>query len=121
MTARSRDDLAATHLDTEFYNTYADTLTLGVRAALFPPPVPPHTPHFDASKFDSEDFRSIVARVDAALTSHPWWPDALRLRRYDDAAKDPKARGVPISDVLTIAERVMAQRQSGRESGGESA
>jgi predicted HD phosphohydrolase len=61
------------------------------------------------------------AGVDAALTGHPWWPDALRLRRYDDAAKDPEARGVPISDVLTIAERVMGQRQSGRESGGESA
>ena len=31
------------------------------------------------------------AGVDAALVAHPWWPDALRLRRYDDAAKDPEA------------------------------
>jgi predicted HD phosphohydrolase len=55
------------------------------------------------------------AGVDAALVSHPWWPDALRLRRYDDAAKDPEARGVTIDDVLTIAKRVMGQRQSGRQ------
>jgi predicted HD phosphohydrolase len=55
------------------------------------------------------------AGVDAALVSHPWWPDALRLRRYDDAAKDPGAKGVTIDDVLTIAKRVMGQRQSGRQ------
>ena len=29
------------------------------------------------------------AAVDSAFVDHPWWPDALRLRRYDDAAKDP--------------------------------
>jgi predicted HD phosphohydrolase len=56
------------------------------------------------------------AEVDPVLTSHPWWPDALRLRRYDDAAKDPEAQGVTISDVLKIAERVLGQRQSSRES-----
>jgi predicted HD phosphohydrolase len=53
------------------------------------------------------------AGVDTELTRHPWWPDALRLRRYDDAAKDPEAKGVTIDDVLTIAKRVMGQRQSG--------
>jgi predicted HD phosphohydrolase len=52
------------------------------------------------------------AGVDAALVGHPWWPDALRLRRYDDAAKDPAARGVTIDDVLVVAERVLRQRQS---------
>ena len=31
------------------------------------------------------------ADVDPAFVDHPWWPDALRLRRYDDAAKDPQA------------------------------
>lgn len=56
------------------------------------------------------------AGVDAELTRHPWWPDAVRLRRYDDAAKDPAAEGVTIDDVLTIAKRVMGQRQSGRQS-----
>ncbi|MDT5126648.1 MAG: hypothetical protein QOH54_2292 [Mycobacterium sp.] len=56
------------------------------------------------------------ADVDDALTRHPWWLDALRLRRYDDAAKDPEAQGVTISDVLTIAKRVMEQRQSSGES-----
>jgi predicted HD phosphohydrolase len=55
------------------------------------------------------------ADVDA-MTGHPWWLDALRLRRYDDAAKDPEAQGVTISDVLTIAKRVMGQRQSSWES-----
>jgi predicted HD phosphohydrolase len=56
------------------------------------------------------------AGVDDAMTGHPWWPDALRLRRYDDAAKDPEAQGVTISDVLTIANRVLGQRQSRGES-----
>ena len=46
------------------------------------------------------------AGVDAEFVSHPWWPDALRLRHYDDAAKDPDAGGATVEDVLTIAERV---------------
>ncbi|MCW2515904.1 MAG: family phosphohydrolase [Mycobacterium sp.] len=54
------------------------------------------------------------AEVDAALVAHRWWPDAVRLRRYDDAAKDPdagmKGRAATIDDVLTIAERVLRQR-----------
>jgi predicted HD phosphohydrolase len=56
------------------------------------------------------------AGVDEALVAHPWWPDALRLRRYDDAAKDPAALGLSIDDVLEIAERVMRQRLSPGES-----
>jgi len=52
------------------------------------------------------------ADVDGAYLAHPWWPDALRLRRYDDAAKVPGARGATISDVLAIAERVMRQGKS---------
>ncbi len=56
------------------------------------------------------------AEVDAALVAHPWWPDALRLRRYDDAAKNPAARlnggTATIGDVLAIAERVIRQRLS---------
>ncbi|BBZ26204.1 hypothetical protein MMAD_04990 [Mycolicibacterium madagascariense] len=51
------------------------------------------------------------AGVDDELLDHPWWPDAVRLRRYDDAAKDPDARATgraaTIEDVLTIAERVL--------------
>ena len=50
------------------------------------------------------------AGVDPALVEHPWWPDTLRLRRYDDAAKDPKASGASIDDVLALAERVLHQR-----------
>jgi predicted HD phosphohydrolase len=52
------------------------------------------------------------ADVDSALLDHPWWPDALRLRSYDDAAKVPGARGETIGRVLEIAERVMRQRES---------
>jgi predicted HD phosphohydrolase len=49
------------------------------------------------------------AGVDETLVAHPWWPDALRLRRYDDAAKDPAALGLTIEEVLAIAERVVRQ------------
>lgn len=49
------------------------------------------------------------AGVDDAWTSHPWWPDALRLRRYDDAAKDPAARGASVADVMAVAQRVLTR------------
>jgi predicted HD phosphohydrolase len=52
------------------------------------------------------------AGVDPAFVGHPWWPDALRLRRYDDAAKDPEAGCVSINDVLAVAGRVLRQRNS---------
>ena len=52
------------------------------------------------------------AGVDPAFVDHPWWPDALRLRRYDDAAKDPRGGAASIDDVLAVAERVLAQRHS---------
>lgn len=54
------------------------------------------------------------AGVDAALLGHPWWPDALRLRRYDDAAKVPGARAASMYEVLAIVERVVRQRESYR-------
>ncbi|WP_099021459.1 HD family phosphohydrolase [Mycolicibacterium palauense] len=50
--------------------------------------------------------------VDPSFTGHPWWPDALRLRRYDDAAKNPGGVGATIDDVLVIAERVLRQQLS---------
>ena len=52
------------------------------------------------------------AYVDPAFIDHPWWPDALRLRRYDDAAKDPLANAASVDEVLTIAKRLLAQRAS---------
>ncbi len=55
------------------------------------------------------------ADVDACLVTHPWWPDALRLRRYDDAAKDPAAQGATIDDVLATAERVVRQCRSAQD------
>ena len=52
------------------------------------------------------------ADVDPAYVEHPWWPDALRLRRYDDAAKDPRGDAASIDYVLMIAKRVLALRAS---------
>ena len=40
---------------------------IGVRAALFPPPVPSRVVDFDATPIEAEDFRSIVSQVDAAI------------------------------------------------------
>jgi predicted HD phosphohydrolase len=53
------------------------------------------------------------AGVDATLLDHPWWPDALRLRRYDDAAKIPGARAETIDGVLAVVDRLVRQRMSG--------
>ena len=52
------------------------------------------------------------AGVDDAFVNHPWWADAVRLRRYDDAAKDPTAAGATIQTVVAVAERVLRQQQS---------
>jgi len=46
------------------------------------------------------------AAVDPAFLDHRWWPDALRLRHYDDAAKDPDAPGATVEQVLEVARRV---------------
>jgi predicted HD phosphohydrolase len=52
------------------------------------------------------------AHVDPLFVAHPWWPDALRLRRYDDAAKDPRGEAASIDDVLAVAKSVLRQRLS---------
>jgi hypothetical protein len=36
----------------------------------------------------------------------------LRLRRYDDAGKEPHGAAASIDEVLAVAERVLAQRLS---------
>lgn len=46
------------------------------------------------------------AGIDAEFVAHQWHSDAVRLRRYDDAAKDPKAVGAPSEIVLDIVERL---------------
>ena len=46
------------------------------------------------------------------MVSNPWWPDALRLRHYDDAAKVPGAPVMSIEDVLAVAQRVLRQNNS---------
>jgi predicted HD phosphohydrolase len=48
------------------------------------------------------------AHIDRAFVDHQWWSDALRLRRYDDAAKDPRGDKASIDDVLVIAKRILA-------------
>ncbi len=52
------------------------------------------------------------ADVDGELITHPWWPDAVRLRRYDDAAKDPYGSGATVEDVLGIAKRLALHREA---------
>lgn len=46
------------------------------------------------------------ARIEPDFAGHPWCADAVRLRRYDDAAKDPAAAGVSVSAVLDLARRL---------------
>lgn len=48
------------------------------------------------------------AGIDPAFAEHPWCDDALRLRRYDDAAKDPHAVGASVDAVLDVA-RLLAK------------
>lgn len=49
-----------------------------------------------AAALSATSIRSLDAQggaaLDAALVGHPWWSDALTLRRFDDAAKVPGAR-----------------------------
>lgn len=48
------------------------------------------------------------ASTEGLPVDHPWWPDALRLRRFDDAAKVPGAPVAPVVEVLGIVARVAA-------------
>lgn len=45
-------------------------------------------------------------RIAPELTSHPWWPDAVRLRRWDDRAKTPGAQAPSVEEVLVVVGRV---------------
>ncbi|GGF26014.1 HD family phosphohydrolase [Williamsia phyllosphaerae] len=45
----------------------------------------------------------------SSRVDHAWWPDALRLRRYDDAAKVPGAQALSIDQVLEFARRVASR------------
>jgi [1-hydroxy-2-(trimethylamino)ethyl]phosphonate dioxygenase len=40
-----------------------------------------------------------------ALETHPWFGDALRVRRWDDAAKIPDARCAPLVEYASLLER----------------
>jgi predicted HD phosphohydrolase len=41
-------------------------------------------------------------------TTHPWWSDALRLRRWDDAAKDPAAPYIDETPFLDVVRSLQA-------------
>ncbi|MBF8192222.1 HD domain-containing protein [Nonomuraea sp. K274] len=43
----------------------------------------------------------------AAFEAHPWSPDAIALRQWDDAAKDPQGPVLPMNDLIAAYERVM--------------
>ena len=49
----------------------------------------------------------------AEWTRHPWWPDALALRRFDDAAKIPGASALSIDEVVVVARRVLDVERGG--------
>lgn len=49
------------------------------------------------------------AGADSRWSEHPWWPDALRLRRFDDGAKIPGAKGLSIPHVLALARKVVTR------------
>lgn len=44
--------------------------------------------------------------IDDGRSGHPWWPDALRLRRWDDRAKTPGAPAPSVEEVLVVVARV---------------
>ena len=40
-----------------------------------------------------------------AVAAHPWFPDALNVRRWDEEAKDPQAKTPPLSAWVPLLER----------------
>lgn len=48
----------------------------------------------------------------ASFREHLWSADAVRLRRWDDDAKDPQRAGMPIADVLDVFSRWAAAQAS---------
>jgi predicted HD phosphohydrolase len=46
------------------------------------------------------------AAIDHSLVAHPWWPAAVQLRRFDDAAKVIGAAVPSITQVLDIVRRL---------------
>lgn len=46
------------------------------------------------------------AAIDPNVISHPWWPAAVRLRRFDDSAKVVGGSAPDIPDVLNIVRRL---------------
>jgi len=40
-----------------------------------------------------------------AVAAHPWFPDALNVRRWDEEAKDPQAKTPPLSAWVPVLER----------------
>lgn len=56
----------------------------------------------------------MTAAEQAEFESHRWSTDALRLRRYDDSAKDPRAESLSVDDVAVVLSRAAAGAGSRR-------
>ncbi len=50
------------------------------------------------------------AAAGLSRATHRWWADALRLRRYDDAAKVPGGQALSLDEALDVARRVVTTR-----------
>jgi predicted HD phosphohydrolase len=48
----------------------------------------------------------------AELAAHTWWPEALQLRRWDDASKVPGAKVVTIDEILDQLRPAFAPRSA---------
>jgi predicted HD phosphohydrolase len=67
-----------------------------------------HEPEY-SERLSEESRRSAVAQRKTSLelfVSNPWWMDALELRRWDDAAKDPTFCLPDVNGLLAIVESV---------------
>ncbi|GHJ36995.1 HD domain-containing protein [Streptomyces sp. TS71-3] len=53
----------------------------------------------------------------AEFGAHPMAEDAVKLRRWDDAAKDPDGSVLPIAELVAAHERVVARAAAGGDAG----
>ncbi|UZF55230.1 HD family phosphohydrolase [Gordonia polyisoprenivorans] len=65
---------------------------------------------------DSLEHQGGAGDVGIEWTGHRWWSDALRLRRFDDAAKVPGAQAISVEELCriagSVAERAVATQEA---------